>query len=113
MTWRILSVTSLAVVLLEVGMAVMISYSTPTVGISCRSGFSLIYGFSSTLTWVLQHLPFFKRPGIKRKALCHAVNLLSSLSLLVIIFAAVSEPSALDDFLHFSCNRSAEHGTRT
>jgi hypothetical protein len=90
MPWWILTVTSLAIVWLEVGMAVMLAYNTPTVGISCRSGFILIFGVMSSLTWFLQLLPTFRRPSIMAKALCHALNLLSVLSLIVTIFAAVS-----------------------
>jgi hypothetical protein len=88
--WQILAVTSLAIVWLEIGMAIMISYNTPTVGLACRSGSYILYGILSSLTWFVQLLPWFKRPGLKRKALCQALNLLAVLALMMIIFAAVS-----------------------
>lgn len=88
--WWVLSVTSLAIVWLEIGMAIMISYNTPTVGLACRSGSYVIYGITSSVTWVLHLFPGFKRPGTQRKAVCHFFNFLATLALMGIIFAAVS-----------------------
>ncbi|KAK4096920.1 hypothetical protein N658DRAFT_562121 [Parathielavia hyrcaniae] len=85
MPWWIIAFTSLAIVWLQIGMAVMISYNTPTVGIACGSGSYLIYGSLSSLSWFCQLLPPFKRPGVMRKALCHTFNPFSVISLMLII----------------------------
>ena len=89
-SWWILSLTTLSIVWLEVGMAIMLSYNTPTVGLACRSGSYLIFGVLSTIPWIFQCLSFFKRPGFYRKSLCHFASLLSNISLIFITFAAVS-----------------------
>jgi hypothetical protein len=90
--WWVFSFISLAVVWLEIGMAVMISYNTPTVGLACRSGFYVVYGITSSIAWFLQHIPGFERPGIWRKAICHFFSFLATLMLLGIIFAALCYP---------------------
>jgi hypothetical protein len=89
-SWWVLSLISLAIVWLEIGMAFMISYNVPTVGIGCRSMSYLIYGGLSTLPWIIQLLPWFKHPGAKRKAACYLICLLSTLCLIFVTFAAVS-----------------------
>ena len=89
-SWWILSFTTLTIVWLQISMSFMISFSTPTVGVSCRSASYLIFGFLSTVPWVLQCFPRFERPGIWRKGVCHGFSLLANLCLLVIIFASVS-----------------------
>lgn len=99
-SWWVLSLVSLALVWLDIGMAIMISYNTPTVGLGCRSGSFILYGCLSTLTWLLHLLPWFRQPGRWSKALCHIICLLSTLSLGFVIFAAVrrSFPSTLVDY---------------
>ncbi|KAH6869418.1 hypothetical protein B0T10DRAFT_533871 [Thelonectria olida] len=89
-SWWVLSVISLALVWLEIGMAFMISYNIPTVGIGCRSASYLVYGCLSSLSWLIHLLPWFGSPGTKRKAVCHFLCLLSTLTLFFIIFAAFS-----------------------
>jgi len=89
-SWWVLSLISLAIVWLEIGMAFMTSYNVPTVGIGCRSMSYLIYGGLSTLPWIIQFLPWFRHPGVKRKAVCHFICLLSTLCLIFVTFAAVS-----------------------
>jgi hypothetical protein len=89
-SWWILSLISLAIVWLEIGMAFMTSYNVPTVGLGCRSLSYLIYGGLSTLPWILHLLPWFKHPGVKRKGACYLISLLSTLCLIFITFAAVS-----------------------
>lgn len=94
-SWWILSMTSLAIVWLEIGMAFMLSYNVPTVGIGCRSMSYIIYGGLSTLPWIIHLFPGFKNPGVKRKTLCYMICCLSTFCLIFITFAAVSRP-----FLH-------------
>jgi hypothetical protein len=89
-SWWALSLISLALVWLEIGMAFMISYNVPTVGIGCRSMSYIIYGGLSTLPWIIHLLPGFKHPGVKRRAACYLICLLSTLCLIFITFAAVS-----------------------
>lgn len=99
-SWWMLSVISLALIWLEIGMAIMISFNTPTVGLGCRSGSYVVYGCLSTLPWFAQLLRCFKRPGVKGKTLCHFICLFSTLSLGLIIFAAVS--LSFLDFAHIT-----------
>jgi hypothetical protein len=89
-SWWVLSLISLAIVWLEIGMAFMTSYHVPTIGIGCRSMSYLIYGGLSTLPWIMHLFPCFKDPGIKRKAACLLISVLSTLFLTFISFAAVS-----------------------
>ncbi|KAM7217637.1 hypothetical protein V8F06_007021 [Rhypophila decipiens] len=59
LAWRLLALAALAMVWWELGMALMISYNIPTVGIGCRSGSYLVYGGLSTVPWlayVYRHL---------------------------------------------------------
>jgi hypothetical protein len=91
-SWWLLTVTSLVLIWLEIGMAIMISYNTPTVGLSCRSGSYVLYGILSTLPWIAQLLPPFTRPGTKLQTFYQCLCLLSTLSLGLIIFAAVRQP---------------------
>lgn len=89
-SWWVISLVSLALVWLQIGMALMISYNIPTVGIGCRSASYLIYGVLSSLPWLIHLLPLFDDPGTKRKMLCHFLCFLSTLTLCFITFAAVS-----------------------
>jgi hypothetical protein len=89
-SWWMLSFVSLALVWLELGMAFVVSYNIPTVGLGCRATSYLIYGGMSTLPWLIHLLPGFARPGKYRKAFCHFLCLLSTLTLFFITFAAVS-----------------------
>lgn len=88
-SWRLLSLVSLGLVWVDVGMAAMIAYNTPTVGWGCWSGSYLTYGLLSTLPWVLHSLPGFKHPGLRLQAFCHLLNVVSTLSLIFILFAHV------------------------
>jgi len=89
-SWWVLSLISLALVWLEIGMALMISYNVPTVGIGCRSMSYIVYGGLSTLPWIINLFPGLRNPGVKRRAVCYFICLLSMLSLIFITFAAVS-----------------------
>lgn len=89
-SWWVLSLISLALVWLEIGMAFMASYNIPTVGIGCRSASYLVYGCLSSLPWLIHLLPWLGGPGTKRKVICNFFSLLSMLTLCFIIFAAVS-----------------------
>jgi hypothetical protein len=99
-SWWVLSLISLALVWLEIGMALMTSYNIPTVGVGCRSMSYIIYGSLSTLPWIIHLLPWFKHPGRKRKAACYFICLLSTLCLILIIFAAVSSPFSYPPYLN-------------
>jgi len=89
-SWWLLAFTSLALVWLEIGMAVMMSYNTPTVGLACRSGVYLLYGLLSTFTWVVRLFPASNYPGDRLKILCHCVNVFATLVLFFAVFATVS-----------------------
>lgn len=88
-SWRVMSVVSMALVWLEIFMAFIISYNTPTVGLGCRSGSYLVYGGLSSIPWVLHSLPGFKHPTFRQRVVIHFFSTLALLSLLFIIFAQV------------------------
>lgn len=104
-SWWVLAFISLALVWLPIGMAFMISYNIPTIGLGCRSGSYVIYAFLSSLPWLIHLTPWFAYPGQWRKALCHMICALSMLSLCMIIFAAVSRP--LFPLLHLITSHEA------
>ncbi|KAM7205165.1 hypothetical protein V8F20_003302 [Naviculisporaceae sp. PSN 640] len=89
-SWRVMSIVAMALVWLEIFMAFIISYNTPTVGLGCRSGSYVIYGGLSSIPWVLHSLPGFKHPSFRQRVLIHCFNALALLSLLFIIFAQFS-----------------------
>jgi hypothetical protein len=97
--WWMLAVASLALVWLEIGMALLISVNIPTVGLGCRATSYLIYAGFSSLAWLIHLLPGFARPGTRRKALLHVISGLSMLVLFFIIFAAVSFPFTMYETL--------------
>ena len=91
-SWWVLSFAALAVVWWDIGMAIMISYNIPTVGVGCRTGSYIIYGLLSTIPWCLHLSPWFRRQGCRARILGHFLCGLSTLCLLFIVFAAVSWP---------------------
>ncbi|KAM7219123.1 hypothetical protein V8F06_005561 [Rhypophila decipiens] len=56
LAWHMTALTCLAIVWIEVGLATMADYITPTVGLGCWSLIFLIYGFLSSMSWFLQFL---------------------------------------------------------
>jgi hypothetical protein len=90
-SWRVLSLVSLGLVWLEICMAFMVSYNTPTVGFGCRTGSYIVYGAVSTLSWIAHSLPGFKHPGLFKRAICHILNLIAVLVFFFILFAQVSK----------------------
>lgn len=90
-SWRVMSLVSLALIWLEIGMAYMISYNTPTVGLGCRSGSYIVYGVLSSIPWALHSLSGFKHPSFRQRVLIHFFSTFALLSLLFIIFAQVCE----------------------
>ena len=88
-SWWVLSLAALALVWWDIGMAIMISFNIPTVGVGCRSGSYIIYGLLSTLPWFLHLFDCFRRQGHIAKIAGHLLCGLSTLCLLFIVFAAV------------------------
>ncbi len=88
-SWWVLFLAALALVWWDIGMAIMISFNIPTVGIGCRLGSYIIYGLLSTMPWFLQAFPWFRRQGREARTLGHLLCGLSTLCLLFIVFAAV------------------------
>jgi hypothetical protein len=95
MSWWILSMVSLLLVLFEIGMAVMMSSTVPTVGVGCRSGLYIIYALLNTGTWILHLFPWFRRQGFWAKVLGYGLCLLATLCLTVTTFASVSRLRSL------------------
>lgn len=89
-SWWVLSLAALALIWWDIGMAIMISFNIPTVGIGCRSGSYIIYGLLSTIPWFLHLFARFRRQGHIVRMAGHLVCGLSTLCLVVIFFAAVS-----------------------
>jgi hypothetical protein len=90
-SWWILAVTSLGLVWVGVGMAMVIAYNTPTVGIGCWTLTYLLYGIVSTLPWLVHFVR--KHPGGVVRFFCRISNMISTVGLFFIIFAHVSFPA--------------------
>ncbi len=86
--WWALAWLSLILFWWGICMAFVVSYQTPTVGLSCRSGSYLLYGLFASVTWVICLLR--KSPGEITRAVCYLVNLLSCLVLAMVVLAQVS-----------------------
>ncbi|KAK4442510.1 hypothetical protein QBC34DRAFT_363639 [Podospora aff. communis PSN243] len=89
-SWWIIAVVTELIILIEVGMAVMMSSTVPTVGVGCRSGLYIAYGFFSSLVWFLHLFPWFRRQDKLANFIGHVLCLLATLCLLVITFASFS-----------------------
>ncbi|KAH7124585.1 hypothetical protein EDB81DRAFT_911484 [Dactylonectria macrodidyma] len=89
-SWRLLSLVSLGLVWVDVSMAILIAYNTPTVGWGCWSGSYMTYGLLSSLPWALHSLPSFKHPRPWQRACFHLLNAVSTLWLIFILFAHIS-----------------------
>ena len=89
-SWWIVSLAALALVWWDIGMALMISFNIPTVGIGCRSGSYIVYGLVSTTPWFLHLFAWFRRQGNMAKIAGHLLCGLSTWVLVFIFFAAVS-----------------------
>ncbi|KAK3340015.1 hypothetical protein B0T25DRAFT_561096 [Lasiosphaeria hispida] len=87
-SWWFIAVASITTVWLEILMAFLVSYQTPTVGLSCRSGSYLVYGFLASVAWVISCV--FKHPGLWTRTVCYFFNALAVLVLVTIIFAQFS-----------------------
>ena len=64
--WFVIWIVSLIIVSISFGMAFMVSFKTPTIGLGCRSLMYLLFYVLSLVSWVLQILPrwflFVTRP---------------------------------------------------
>ena len=67
--WRACASIALWIVLIEIGMAVMMSSTVPTIGVGCRSGLYIIYFLLSTCIWFLHLFSCFRRQGFWAKVL--------------------------------------------
>ncbi len=85
--WWFVAGVFFALVGLEISMAFLVSYQSPTVGFSCRSGAYLVYGFLASVAWVIS-CPR-KSPRDWGRATCYVINVLAVLVLFTIIFAQV------------------------
>jgi hypothetical protein len=86
-SWYITAFVALLIVWAEVGMAILLAFFTPTIGLGCWSGSFVIYGILSTLSWLFQLI------NTKNKVvrwICHVTNVLSFGWLVVVTFLMVS-----------------------
>ncbi len=105
-SWVWSALAGLALVWWEIGMALMMSYNIPTVGIGCRSGSYIILGLLSTVPWLAHVFDLLGPRGAVGRRLSWVFNWVSSLSLALavpclvfITFAAVSRNSLLPPYL--------------
>ena len=90
--WWYASFVAFSIVLLEICMAFMLSYSIPTVGIGCRSGSYIIYAVLSMLPWIISLFPSRSHdlPSPARVSISMCFSSAGTVWLLFILFAAVS-----------------------
>lgn len=76
---------------ISIWMAMMVSFNTPTIGLGCRSLSWLMFWLLSSVSWVFQ--AWKQEPPKWMRWLSVAVNSLSFILLLTIMFLQVSSPS--------------------
>jgi hypothetical protein len=99
-SWYVTAIVGLILVWVSIGMAILLAYSTPTIGIGCWSGSFLIYGALSSISWAVQF--FDSRHTIARR-FCNTVNFIAFCWLVTITFLMVS---AITFFTLFERNLS-------
>ena len=80
-SWYIIALLSLLLVWCEIMMAFTVSFTAPTIGMGCRTMAYLVFGGSSSVSWIIQ---FSKRPPNWARRTAHAFNCLAILSLLAV-----------------------------
>jgi hypothetical protein len=90
--WYTIAVVSLFLVWIEILMAFMLAFYTPTIGLGCWSASFALYGILSTLSWIVQ---FCKIPSDRTRAVCHFFNFLACGWLIVTTFFIVSTVSSM------------------
>ncbi|EPE30896.1 hypothetical protein GLAREA_03863 [Glarea lozoyensis ATCC 20868] len=91
-SYYVCALVSLTLVWWEIGMALMLSCSIPTVGVGCRAASYLLYGLLSTIPWAINAWPS-RNPGNPnrwRKGFSILICVVSTLCLFFILFAAFS-----------------------
>lgn len=73
--WWVTALVSLLLVVVEVMMAFLIAFFTPTFGLGCWSGGLALYGVLSTATWGIHFL--FGAPGKGWRFVCSCCNFLA------------------------------------
>ncbi|OAL38729.1 hypothetical protein AYO20_01935 [Fonsecaea nubica] len=86
-SWFIIWACSEVIVGVSFGMAFMVSFNTPTIGLGCRSGLYLIWYILSSLSWLV--LLAIQEPWRWLQLLMLLPNLLAVLSLFVITLSQV------------------------
>jgi hypothetical protein len=82
--WFLLAILAFSLVWIQILMAFVVAFTSPTVGVGCWSGSFLIFGALSSFTWFVAFVR--KSSGIKAKWLC---NILNCVSLAWICFVVV------------------------
>jgi hypothetical protein len=86
-SWYLTAIAASSFVWAAIGMALLLAYNTPTIGLGCWSGSFLLYGILSSFTFLL-HL--FNSRNKVIWWICHLLNALSLLWLFIITFLMVS-----------------------
>ncbi|KAH8602956.1 hypothetical protein B0O99DRAFT_588020 [Bisporella sp. PMI_857] len=82
-SWLVVAFISLVLVLLEVMMAFMIAFITPTVGLGCRSFSYGMFAILSSFSWCFNIV--VRTPPKAIQIICHSFNALAILALTAII----------------------------
>lgn len=98
-SWFITAIVSLAIVWVEVMMAFLIAFFTPTFGLGCWSGCCLLYGVLSSLTWWYQLV--CKAPGQKGRMVCNMFNFVAFIWLIFLTTLVVRNVSVAS--IKFGC----------
>jgi len=85
--WYFTAFAALFLVWIEIGMAIMLAYNTPTIGLGCWSGSFLLYGLLSTVSWFIQ---LFNSRGSFVRTVSIVFNLLAFCWLVIVTFFIVS-----------------------
>jgi len=89
LSWRMTTITGLAIVWIELLMAFWVDHVTPPSGLGCWSLFVLIYAILSSVSWVVQQAS--RRPPLWAVYLSHGFNTLAILWLIFVTATVVSK----------------------
>ncbi|KIW10288.1 hypothetical protein PV08_11250 [Exophiala spinifera] len=82
-SWWVITVISASIVWLEIMMAFMVAFTTPTVGLGCRSFSDAMLALLSSVSWCLNIL--FSTPTTLIRIISHFFNAITTLVLIAII----------------------------
>jgi len=90
-SWWVCWMSGGVIVGISLSMAIMISFTTPTVGIGCRTLLWLVFWLLSSVSWIIQAI--FQEPPKEIRWVSITINTFSFLSLLIIMLLQVRRDS--------------------